>query len=130
MAAVTTNTPSVNTIELFQSLKQYYYDIGIFPSHRQPNHCFNWKKVFILCVLMLTFVAMLLYFLYEANSIVELAITFYGFSSILTAVINNVISVLKRDQIFQLFKNFDEFIEKRKFKYTFYRIILFGHGRT
>lgn len=105
--------PTSSTIKPFQFTQKYYHDIGIFPSQLQPNH-FNRKNVFILSISMLTFTGMVLYFSYEAKSMEEMAITFYGFTSLLSSIIANLLIINQRDPIFRLFQSFEDFIGKRK----------------
>lgn len=113
--------PSASSkIKLFQLTQKYYHDVGIFSSQQQPNHYFNWKTVLIQCVCVPAFIGMSSYFFVEANSMKELAITFYASTGTLTAMCINLINIFQRDHLFQTIENFDDFIEKRKFVIIFY----------
>lgn len=110
----TATTRAASKIKLFQLTQKYYHDIGIFPSQMQPNSHFNWNNVLILCVCAESFVAILAYFFFEAKTMIELAMTFYTSTAVLSAICYTLINIYQRDDIFRTIEHFEEFIEQRK----------------
>lgn len=102
-------------IKLFQSAQSYYQAIGIFPSQLQPTGHVNWKNFVIISACILCFISISTYFLFEANSLTELAITFYGCTGLVSGISYYLTNIYQRENIFKLIGKFEDFIEKRKF---------------
>lgn len=109
-------------IKLFPSTQKYYQAIGIFPSQLQPSGQFHWKNLVILCACILCLISIMTYFLFEANSLAELAITFYGCTGLVSAIFYYLTNIFQRENIFELIQKFENFIEKRKFRSFFSKL--------
>lgn len=110
--AASVTTPAAKNIKLFQLTQKYYHDVYIFPFKMQPNRRFNWKNVLILCVCVEQFISMLLFFIFEATSMEEFAITFFGFVGLLSSICYYLINIFQRNDLFRIIEHFEKFIEK------------------
>lgn len=109
--------PLPTDVELFQSVQKFYHDVGVFPSQMQPDRSLNGKNVFILCACVASCIALFSCFLFEANSMNELAQTFYGSTAIAMAISLNLNNIKQRNSIFRMIRNAEHFIRKRRLKF-------------
>lgn len=70
------------------------------------------------------FVSTFGHFLFKSKSMSEFCITFYAFSCVLQVTFFYLINIFQTDRIFELIKNFEEFIEKRKYKIYYHFVLL------
>lgn len=100
------------TIKLFQSVHQFYHDMGIYPSQPNQNRKPNAKNVFVLLSAIQLCITSLAFFLFEANSITEYGISFYMSLSELTITVYFLIVAWKIPKNLKLIDEMEQFITK------------------
>lgn len=114
MIVIMTNT----RMELFQFLQKIYRQCGIRPYRSDHNlETLKLKYHVVLFVIMQFAISSIAYCACNANSIGQLADSFYIFLTDVTCLAFLAITNLKINDIYGLIENFEAFIEKRKQKW-------------
>lgn len=103
-------------MELFRYVRKCYQTLGVYPVQSNQNSRFNLRNLFILMCILQMFTSSLAYFLFEAKLIGEFADSFFMVSSTLNCAFYFLISIFKISNILTLIGEFEQFIEKSKFK--------------
>lgn len=104
------------SIKLFQSLKSFYQTAGLViqPTKSNRNYAFNAKNLFFLITPAVSCVSELAYFMFQSESIIESAQTFYTALEAGACIFNFMIQFLKISDILKLIERLDCFVEESK----------------
>lgn len=120
-------THHLNAMELYQSIRKYYFWIGINPPKLNQIYLYDLIKIFIFSSLTIAFVLVTGFFLFEAKSIVEYGLSFYISSSVLFVLLNLALTYFEMPNTLKLIERFEHFIELSKWainlKFTWSYII-------
>lgn len=102
--------------KLFRSVQKCYQTLGVYPF--QPENvrtCVLNRKILLAMFLYVQqCIAAVTFFLIEANSVLDYAVSFYTYISMLFCVYYFIILIRKMPQIIELIEKFQQFMEKSK----------------
>lgn len=101
-------------IELFRCVRRLFKSIGIVPSKHSEHFAFNWRNLFISSSILIMLVLQVEFFFFEAKSIQEYGLSFYGCVSLILFVFDAAIIVWQMPNILKLMENLEKFIELSK----------------
>lgn len=102
-------------IKLFQSVQSFCRTMGVYPSNKSENLIsLLLKRVFFGFSTIITFSALVAFFLIDAETVDEYTNAFHGSISELCQVIHFQIVALQMSNVLKLIEHFEVFIEKRK----------------
>lgn len=104
----------VTSLKLFQSVRQFYLDMGLYPSQSNGNCVPNARNSFILLSMILFCITSSAFFLFEAKSIAEYGISFYMSLSEMEMTCFFLIIAWKMPKILELIDGMEQFIAKSK----------------
>lgn len=102
------------SIQLFESIRIYFGVLGIFPPNANENSSLNWRNLLVIFSFIQNGISSLVFFMFEANSVLDYGITFYTYTSMMYCVWYFVAFIWRTPQIFQLIESCQQFIEQRK----------------
>lgn len=105
-----------NPIKLFRLVRNICRLIGIHPSSQRNSKCrrFNYRNLSALFSMTAISLSTTAFFIFKADTIQNLGITFFVSVSGFIAVIGYLSFIYKMNNVFSLFKEFDKFIAKSK----------------
>lgn len=103
-----------NRMKLFVSVRRFYEFMGVYPSQSQQKFPFNWRNLIILLSLIVTFGILACSFLFEVNTIIEYAESFYITITVLGSLINFFTSFWKTKNIYMFVEKLEKFSENRE----------------
>lgn len=101
-------------MRLFQSLRELYRAIGIYPQRSNQKCRITWKILFMLFSLIQFSISAGAYFVIKASSVEEYGGTFYGSFTAFTATMLFSMNIWKITEILRLIEKFEKFIGKSK----------------
>lgn len=101
-------------MKLFQSVRKFYENMGLYPLQTQQKCQFNPRIFCILLIMSLFFVSMMDTFLFEATTITEYAESFYGSLTVLACIMNFLTSFWKTTNIYTFIEKLEKFVENRE----------------
>lgn len=109
------------SFQLFQSVKANFQFLGIFKSQPSGIFALNWRIILALFWYIQHLITVLAFFIFEAKTVLDYGVSFYGFISMVYCVYYFLILIWQRPRIFQLIENFHQFIKQSKcFKIKFW----------
>lgn len=106
-----------NPFKLFWSLRRFYQLVGLQPKRNSRVCLMNWRNVFISFIIMAMFLSTTSFFLFEANSIQNMGISWYiSITELLIAIIWWTL-IHQISNLFRLIEAVDKSIEKSKRQY-------------
>lgn len=102
-------------MKIFQSFKKLSKNVGISEPQLFQNHPFNAKNLLATFFLGIYFICALIYLLFVAKAFSEYTESFYTVATTLMCFIHFTSLVVITAQVFDLIKNFESLIEKRKY---------------
>lgn len=106
-------------IKLFQSVQNFYRGMGIYPPKVNQEFSFLLKRLFFGISSIITFLALIAFLLFEAQTIDEFISAFHGSMTELVQLSGFYLSEWRIPNILRLIENFESFIEKRKHRFCF-----------
>lgn len=106
----------VGTIKLFVNDQKKIQTLGIVPSQSMESKwsLFNSKNLFVLFFTALGYISTTGFFLFKGKSIKEDALTVFASLAGFLCLLYFTVYIWKIDDILKLIKDYEEFIEKRK----------------
>lgn len=112
----------IKKIVFFQSVFSFYETMGIYTPQPDATSFFNLKIVLVLLSLILAFISTSVFFLFEADSIIEHIETFYAALTTLCCAALMLINRSKIEKLLLLKQIAEELIEKSECFFTFSNI--------
>lgn len=97
---------------LFRLIRSFFQAMGIHLSEPNQKFSFNAKNVLISSSIALFFISSTAFFLFEANSIDEYGLSFYGSATELAVFVTFQINIFYMAKILRIFEKFEKLIEK------------------
>lgn len=101
-------------LKLFQSVQQFYQTMGMYSSQSSQLLSPNVRKAFFLISITAITVSIGWFAVFEASTIQEYGMSFYGVFSDLYALLDLIITTWQMTNILKLIELFEIFIEKSK----------------
>lgn len=101
-----------NKLKFFQLVQNIYRMVGIYPPKLNQHCLLNSKISFFLLMVVQFYISSFAFLLFEANSIREMADSFYVASSELLCITYMIVSLWKISDILDLITKYERFIEK------------------
>lgn len=102
------------SIKLFQSVRKFYQNIGIYPSQPNQNCSPNAKNILIFSSLILLGILSSAFFLFQAKSIGEYGFSFYTSISELNIAVVVTLLALEMPKLLNLIDGMEQFITRSK----------------
>lgn len=105
-----------SSMKLFQSVQSFYCTMGVYPPEPNQRLSFRLKRIFFPLSSFITFLALVAFFFFEAQTVEQYASAFHGSITELVILADFHIIAWQMPNILKLIENFERFIEKRKHK--------------
>lgn len=105
-------------IQLFRSLHGFYREIGINLRQSNEKWSLNWRNLFVLFFLLAMTIAIVAFLLFNAKSVIEFGLGFYGCVTTICCTMNLLLLLWQSTDISKLIESSSEFIGKSKYKKT------------
>lgn len=105
------------TMQIFQNIRKVNHQLGInWPSiSNQQSSPFNWKILFNLLCMIVSFTLQISFLLFKADSALEYATCFFACAIALANILFLLTNLVEMENITKLIENFEKFIDTSKF---------------
>lgn len=104
------------SIKLFRRIQKFYQILGIYPSQENEKILFNSRNLFILFFYVQLCISMAAFLILKAKTMQEYGATFFMFLTQFYVTLDFSILMWQMPNILSLITDFEEFIEKSKWK--------------
>lgn len=104
----------IQRIDLFCYFREFCRLVGIYPPPADPWQLFNTTNISILISMVNVIISSFWFFLFDATSADEYSKSFYTSVAMLEMVAFFAVNLFKMQNILQLIRKFEDFIEMRK----------------
>lgn len=104
-------------IKLFRCVRKFHRIVGIYPPSKHRQYLINAKITLNLMSMILLLFPIILYFLFESDSIDDYGQCFFGIVSMSEILLYFVINFSNIQSILKLIKKLEDFIEMSEFNF-------------
>lgn len=115
-------------MKLFQSLQEFYQELGLKSPRSNQNASVTWKNLLIFSILVQGFICTSSFCLFKAKTVQEYGDSFYIALTEFTNSIYCFHFILNMGKIYQLIKKLEQFVEKSELSQLFVVCPVYTHS--